>query len=105
MITHFKRRILASAVTLMAVLHPAAGHSVPAAPVDAAATADTTQMDHISVQATGSDPPEILIPDIASTRAVQHGHVPAPAGTDTVYMVRDTGFGRRRPGQKPAPGH
>src|SRR3546814_13852631 len=87
MITHFKRRILASAVTRMAVLHPAAGHSAPAAPVAAAATADTTQMDHISVQATGSGAPVILIPGLASPRAVYDGIVPAIEGPHRVSTV------------------
>src|SRR3546814_6211317 len=103
MITHFKRRILASAVTRMAVLHPAAGHSAPAAPVAAAATADTTQMDHISVQATGSGAPVILIPGLASPRAVYDGIVPAIEGTHRVYTVQVNGFGGGDPGKNLAP--
>src|SRR3546814_13582365 len=88
----------------MAVLHPAAGHSAPAAPVAAAATADTTQMDHISVQATGSGAPLILIPGLASPRAVYGGIMPALEGTHRDSTVPDHGFGGGNPGKNPPPG-
>src|SRR3546814_11498132 len=61
-------------------------------------------MDHISVQATGSGAPVILIPGLASPRAVYDGIVPAIEGTHRVYTVPVNGFGGGDPGKKLAPG-
>src|SRR3546814_12581004 len=61
-------------------------------------------MDHISVQATGSGAPVILIPGLASPRAVYDGIVPAIEGTHRVYTVQVNGFGGGDPGKNLAPG-
>src|SRR3546814_16312878 len=63
-----------------------------------------SQMDHISVQATGSGAPVILIPGLASPRAVYDGIVPAIEGTHRVYTVQVNGFGGGDPGKNLAPG-
>ncbi|MGY4398757.1 pimeloyl-ACP methyl ester carboxylesterase [Sphingomonas sp. UYAg733] len=95
MITHFKARILASAVTMLVILNSNPSHAqtaaVPATTVKADAA--TTQLDHISIQAVGTKGPAIfLIPGLSSPRAVWDGVVPELAKTHRVYLVQVNGF-------------
>jgi pimeloyl-ACP methyl ester carboxylesterase len=72
------------------ILHaqPAAA---PAAP--AAATPAETRLPHISVQSIGSGPAVVLIPGLASPRAVWDGIAPELARTHRVLLVQVNGFG------------
>lgn len=97
--THWKLRLLATAFTLAAVLDPGHAHAVPAV-----AKASTTQMDHISVEAIGMGSPVILIPGLASPRAVWDGVAPALARTHRVYLVQVNGFGGDDPRANLQPG-
>ncbi|MES3154095.1 alpha/beta fold hydrolase [Sphingomonas faeni] len=104
MITHLKARLAATAVTLMIVLHPAAGHAqaapLPAKHGDMAAT----PMAHISVQTVGKGTPVILIPGLSSPRVVWDGVVPTLAKTHQVYVVQVNGFGGDDPRANLSPG-
>ncbi len=104
MIAHLKARLAATAVTLMIVLHPAAGHAQAAPPPAKHADAATTQMAHISVQTVGKGTPVILIPGLSSPRAVWDGVVPTLAKTHRVYVVQVNGFGGDDPRANLAPG-
>jgi len=69
-----------------------------------AAPATVTQMGHISVQAIGKGSPVILIPGLASPRAVWDGVAPELARTHTVYLVQVNGFGGDDPRDNLTPG-
>lgn len=101
MITHLKARLFASAVTLLVVLHPAAGHA-QAAPTVHQHTA--TQLDHVSITSVGNGPAIFLIPGLSSPRAVWDGFVPDLARTHRVYVVQVNGFGGDAPGGNLAAG-
>ncbi len=105
MISHFKTRLAATAVTLMIGLSPAASHAqaaTAAAPkVDAA---ETQKMPHISVQAIGKGTPVILVPGLSSPRAVWAGVVPTLAKSHRVYVVQVNGFGGDDPRANLSPG-
>jgi pimeloyl-ACP methyl ester carboxylesterase len=109
MITHLKARLLATAVTLLIVLHPAAAHcqtaSVPTT-ADTAVRVDpvVTQMEHISIATAGKGSPVILIPGLSSPRAVWDDVVPALARSHRVYLVQVNGFGGDAPGKNLQPG-
>jgi pimeloyl-ACP methyl ester carboxylesterase len=102
MITHLKARLVASAITLIVVTHPSAGHAQPAA-VAASATA-TAHLPHVSIAVTGKGSPVILIPGLSSPRAVWDGVVPMLAKDHRVYLVQVNGFGGDAPGSNLAPG-
>ncbi|CAN5428543.1 alpha/beta hydrolase [soil metagenome] len=106
MISYLKTRILASAATLLVVLHPAAGHCAPV-PASAAAT-PAVQMDHISIVAMGANKPGaspvILIPGLSSPRATWDGIAPELATTHRVYLVQVNGFGGDDPRANLQPG-
>jgi pimeloyl-ACP methyl ester carboxylesterase len=101
MITHFKARILASAITMLVILNsnPSHAQTAAAAPVSTVkADAPTTQLDHISIQVVGSKGPAIfLIPGLSSPRAVWDGVVPDLAKTHRVYLVQVNGFAGDEP--------
>jgi pimeloyl-ACP methyl ester carboxylesterase len=67
------------------------------APAAASATAET-RLPHISVQAIGSGDPVLLIPGLASPRAVWDGIAPALAQHHRVLLVQVNGFGGDDPG-------
>ncbi|WP_404334766.1 alpha/beta fold hydrolase [Sphingomonas sp. MMS12-HWE2-04] len=65
---------------------------VQAAP-HAAPSPTLIQMDHISVEVTGSGSPVILIPGLSSPRAAWDGVTPELAKRHSVYRVQVNGFG------------
>lgn len=83
------RRILFAALACASI--PAILGPQPAAAM--AAPSNVTQMGHISVQKIGKGSPVILIPGLASPRAVWDGVAPELAKTHTVYLVQVNGFG------------
>jgi pimeloyl-ACP methyl ester carboxylesterase len=104
MITHLKARLLATAVTLLVVLHPAAAHcqtTPPPTPTKPAVTIGPviTQMEHISIATAGKGSPVILIPGLSSPRAVWDDVAPVLARTHRVYLVQVNGFGGDAPGR------
>ncbi|MGH6615816.1 alpha/beta fold hydrolase [Sphingomonas sp.] len=93
MITHFKARILASAVSILVVLQPSAGRArTPVASAPALTAPAVTQMEHVSIQASGTGPAIFLIPGLSSPRAVWDGVAPELAKTHRVYLVQVNGF-------------
>lgn len=95
------RRILFAALataSIPAILGPQPAAAAVAAP------ATVTQMGHISVQAMGKGSPVILIPGLASPRAVWDGVAPELARTHTVYLVQVNGFGGDDPRDNLTPG-
>ncbi|MEG3125784.1 alpha/beta fold hydrolase [Sphingomonas sp. GB1N7] len=103
MISHLKARIAATAITLLVVLHPGAGHAQAAAPATKTDPA-ATQLDHISITTMGKGPAIVLIPGLSSPRAVWDGVAPALAKTHRVYLVQVNGFGGDAPGKNLEPG-
>ena len=81
---------------------PASGQTPPTTP--AAAPAPAQQMEHISVTAIGRGSPVILIPGLASPRAVWDGVVVDLARTHRVYLVQVNGFGGDDPRANLQPG-
>ncbi len=79
---------LALAAAMLAV--PPAFARTDAAPV---APAPVTQLPHISIVAIGAGPPVLLIPGLATPRAVWDGIAPTLAKTHRVYLVQVNGFG------------
>lgn len=90
-------RLAAAALTPLLVLRPVPAHCAPAA-------APEVRMDHISVVAVGKGSPVILIPGLASPRAVWDGVVPGLARTHRVYLVQVNGFAGDAPGANLTPG-
>jgi pimeloyl-ACP methyl ester carboxylesterase len=100
MMSRIMLRLLASAGAPLLILHAAPGHAAPAA----AAAENIVQMDHISIAATGSGAPVILIPGLSTPRAVYDGIVPELAKTHRVYTVEVNGFGGSDPVKNLEPG-
>jgi len=100
-----KGRLIAAIALPLLLWNIAPAHAAPAAPpaADAAASAAET-MDHISITATGSGSPIILIPGLSSPRAVWDGIVPSLAKTHRVYLVQVNGFAGDAPGANVRPG-
>ena len=105
MIAHPKARLLAAALTLLTVLHPAAAIAQTPAPA-AALRYDPapTQLDHISVATIGKGSPIILIPGLASPRDVWEQVVPRLARNHRVHLVQVNGFGSDDPRANLKPG-
>lgn len=80
---------LASGPAGMAMAQPAAAQA--AAPAE-------TRLPHISVQSIGSGAPVVLIPGLASPRAVWDGIAPELARGHRVLLVQVNGFGGDDPG-------
>lgn len=89
--------LCAATLTLAAPLAPAAAQSTEAA-------APAMQMEHISVVSIGKGDPVILIPGLASPRAVWDGIAPALAKTHRVLLVQINGFGGDDPRANTKPG-
>lgn len=88
----------------VAALAPALLVGAPAASAAAPAPAPVVRMDHISITAMGKDDPVILIPGLASPRAVWDGIAPELARTHHVILVQVNGFGGDDPGANLQPG-
>lgn len=80
----------------LACLTPQILHAEPAA-TPAAASAET-RLPHISIQSIGSGAPVVLIPGLASPRAVWDGIAPELARGHRVLLVQVNGFGGDDPG-------
>lgn len=79
----------------LACLAPQILHAEPAA---ATAAAAETRLPHISVQALGRGDPVVLIPGLASPRAVWSAIAPELARGHRVLLVQVNGFGGDAPG-------
>ena len=106
----WKLRLAASAFTFAAVLgphHASARATGPAAAAPlAGARADpvATQLPHISIVSVGKGSPVVLIPGLASPRAVWDGVLPALAKDHRVHLVQVNGFGGDDPRANLRPG-
>lgn len=89
------------AAAALAITVPAA---VPAPAHSQTADAGVTQMEHISVRTIGKGAPVILIPGLASPRAVWDEVAPELARTHRVYLVQVNGFGGEDPRANLKPG-
>ena len=69
-----------------------------------AASPKESRMKHISVVAIGKGQPVVLIPGLASPRAVWDGIAPELAKTHRVLLVQVNGFGGDAPGNNAKPG-
>lgn len=91
-----------SALAPLALLMPQLAHAAPPAarPATAAVAGAEERLDHISVTTMGSHGPAvILIPGLASPRAVWDGIAPELAKTHRVYLVQVNGFAGDDPGK------
>ncbi|MES2442993.1 MAG: alpha/beta hydrolase [Pseudomonadota bacterium] len=70
----------------------------------AAPASDLIQMGHISIKAVGKGDPVILIPGLASPRAVWDGVLPELAKHHRVYLVQVNGFAGDEPRDNLTPG-
>lgn len=95
------RRLIFAALATASI--PAILGPQPAA-ATVAAPARVTQMGHISIETIGKGPPVILIPGLASPRAVWDGVAPELAKTHTVYLVQVNGFAGDDPRDNLTPG-
>lgn len=94
---HFALRLAAALLAPVAILHPVAARC-EAAPAE-------ERLAHISVTTLGtSGPAVILIPGLASPRAVWDGVAPELARTHRVYLVQVNGFGGDAAGENAKPG-
>ena len=99
-----KARLIAAVAVPLMVLNVATARAEPPATARGVATAPNVQMDHISVEVVGTGPAVILIPGLASPRAVWDGVVPELARSHTVILVQVNGFGGSAPGANLSPG-
>lgn len=88
---------------LAILLAAAAASTLNWAPAEAAATAATPaqaeiRLPHITVVKRGHGPAVVLLPGLASPRAVWDGVVPDLASDHTVYLVQVNGFAGDEPG-------
>lgn len=95
-----KARLLAAVAAPLFLLQATPGNCLPLAAVTSAAM----QMEHISVTSTGRGSPVILIPGLATPRAVWDGVAPSLARTHRVYVVQVNGFGGDDPRANLQPG-
>ena len=93
------------ALILGACVAPTLNWSAPvhAAPTTPSAPAEQ-RLAHISIVATGSGSPVVLIPGLSSPRAVWDGIAPKLAASHRVYLVQVNGFGGDEPGANLQPG-
>ena len=90
-------RFAVAVLAPLAILHPS-GAPCQAVPAE-------ERLAHISVTTIGtSGPAVILIPGLASPRAVWDGVAPALAKTHSVYLVQVNGFGGDAAGENAKPG-
>ncbi len=79
-------------LALSALIAAAPAVMAQTAPASVAAT-PMVQLPHVSITAIGEGPPVMLIPGLATPRAVWDGIAPALAKTHRVYLVQVNGFG------------
>jgi pimeloyl-ACP methyl ester carboxylesterase len=79
-------------------------HAQAPAPAPASAAPAETRLAHISVQSIGGGDPVVLIPGLASPRAVWDGIAPALAAHHRVLLVQVNGFGGDDPGANASEG-
>ena len=99
--------IAAAALTPLIVLHPQAACATDAQNYGHATisgSVEITQLDRISITAVGKGPAIVLIPGLASPRAVWDGVVPDLAKTHRVLVVQVNGFGGDDPRANLKPG-
>jgi pimeloyl-ACP methyl ester carboxylesterase len=75
-----------------------------AAPAAAATAPAERRLDHISIVTLGAGTPVVLVPGLASPRAVWDGVAAELARNHRVYLVQVNGFGGDAPGANLAPG-
>jgi pimeloyl-ACP methyl ester carboxylesterase len=97
---HFTLRFAVAVLAPLAILQPNIGHCAPAAATGSA----EVRMDHISVTETGKGSPVVLIPGLATPRAVWDGVVPELAKNHRVILVQVNGFAGDDPGANLKPG-
>ncbi len=105
--TSHRLNLLFAFASLPFVLQPGAGKCAAPAPRAAAVAATPApeqRMDHISIVALGSGSPVILIPGLATPRAVWDGVASDLARTHRVILVQVNGFGGDDPGANLKPG-
>ena len=100
MIRHLRLRIAAICLAPLVILQPQPEPAHAAVP---AASAET-RMDHISIVTMGKGSPVVLVPGLASPRAVWDGVAADIAKTHRVYLVQVNGFGGDAPGANLQPG-
>lgn len=99
---HFLLRLAAAVLAPLLILKPDMGHCQTA---PAASPAAEERLAHVSVITLGTaGSPVILIPGLATPRAVWDGVAPALAAKHRVYLVQVNGFAGDDPGQNLAPG-
>ena len=77
----------------LACMVPQLAHAQPAPVATAPVLSPETRLDHISIRTIGSGEPVVLIPGLASPRAVWDGILPALARDHRVILVQVNGFG------------
>ena len=97
MIRHIPLRIAAACLVPLAILQPQPAQA-------AAATTAETRLDHISIVKMGRGSPVVMVPGLASPRAVWDGVAADLAKTHRVYLVQVNGFGGDAPGANLQPG-
>ncbi len=90
------------AAALAAIATPLPAIAKPA-PTSAPAQPEV-RMDHISIVIMGKGSPVVLVPGLASPRAVWDGVATDLAKTHRVYLVQVNGFGGDAPGTNLQPG-
>ena len=90
-------RIAAAALTPLLVFNAQPARCAPAA-------VPVTHLDHISIESVGKGPAIVLIPGLASPRAVWDGVVPELAKTHRVLLVQINGFAGDEPRANLKPG-
>ena len=100
MITQITGRMIAAIAAPLFLLHAVPARCQMSAPARAAAQV----MPHISIISIGEGSPVVLIPGLASPRAVWDGIAPALASKHRVILVQVNGFAGDAPGANLQPG-
>jgi pimeloyl-ACP methyl ester carboxylesterase len=93
-----------AALTLAGLLVLDPQHAAAAGPPAQLEASRRIQLDHISVEVVGHGSPVLLIPGLATPRAVWADFVPALARTHRVFLVQVNGFGGDAPRANLSPG-
>jgi pimeloyl-ACP methyl ester carboxylesterase len=96
-------RLAATALAGLLLLQPNGAAAAPTA-APAAGPAAETRLPHISIVRLGKGSPIVLVPGLASPRAVWDGVAAGLARSHRVYLVQVNGFGGDAPGANLAPG-
>lgn len=98
-----KARLIAAVAGPLLLLNANPGRCTTL-PIPATAASAPMQMEHISVTVTGKGSPVVLIPGLATPRAVWDGIVPSLARMHRVYVVQVNGFAGDDPRANLQPG-